>query len=111
MRQYKWSRKKVAAFLLDPSTLFNPKEAKGRERKMSLREIYCKASFIVSDMSRYSSSDYLGSYDLECPQGVFIPSYAPTPTLPPVQPGEPGEPGPPGPPVSIKLSALSTRTF
>ena len=56
----------------------------------------------ISDMARYSSSDYLGNYDMECPQGVFIPSYAPTPTLSPVLPGEPGEPGPPGPRVSIK---------
>ena len=46
------SYKKVAAFLLDPTSLFNPKETKGRERKVSLREIYCKTSFIVSDMSR-----------------------------------------------------------
>ena len=67
-------------------------------------------SLNVSDMSRYSSSDYLGNYDMECPQGVFIPTYAPTPTLPPVQPGEPGEPGLPGPPVSIEHSTMSTRT-
>ena len=70
----------------------------------SIQTLVDNDSLNVSDMSRYSSSDYLGNYDMECPQGVFIPSYAPTPTLPPVQPGEPGEPGPPGPPVSIQHS-------
>ena len=54
-------------------------------------------------MSRYPASAYQGNYDIDCPQGVFIPSYAP-PTLPPVvKPGEPGPPGPQGPPVSTKV--------
>ena len=51
-------------------------------------------------MSRYPASAYHGNYDIDCPQGVFIPSYTPPTLSPVIQPGEQGPTGPQGPQVS-----------